>query len=50
PGKPITMKLDQPMTWEGKLLGIRGQYVLLEGDLVLNVRAHSGYWIDFNLV
>lgn len=50
PEKPITMKLEKSMTWEGKLMGIRGQYLLLEGDLVLNVRAHGGYWIDFTLV
>lgn len=50
PKKPITMKLDKPLTWEGKLMGIRGQYMLFEGDMVFNVRAHSGYWIDFKIV
>ena len=31
---------------EGKLLGIKGQYLLLEQDQVFNVRAHQGYLID----
>jgi hypothetical protein len=46
PTKPQTLKLDRPFSWSGTLLGIRGQYLLLEGDLVVNLRSHSGYWLD----
>ncbi len=26
-------------------MGIRGQYLILDGGRVLNLRRHSGYWI-----
>lgn len=48
PVKPKTLKLDRPFSWSGTLLGIRGQYLLLEGDLVFNVRSHSGYWLELS--
>jgi len=46
PVTPKNLKLDRPTVWSGTLLGIRGQYLLLEGDFVLNVRSYSGYWLE----
>ena len=31
---------------EGKLMGIKGQYLILDYDRVFNVRKHEGYIID----
>ena len=31
-----------------KLVGIKGQYLLFENDLVFNVRRHSGYLIELS--
>lgn len=46
PTKPQTLKLDRPFSWSGTLQGIRGQYLFLDGDLVFNLRSHSGYWLE----
>jgi hypothetical protein len=31
---------------EGKLMGIKGQYLLFDGGQVLNIRKHSGYFLS----
>ena len=46
PSKVKSIKLDNIKTYENKLVGIKGQYLLFEQDQVLNVRAHAGYRID----
>jgi hypothetical protein len=38
--------LDKVSEIEEKLVGIKGQYLLFENDLVFNVRRHSGYLIE----
>ncbi len=43
PSKPKSIKLDTTPEVEGRLLGIKGQYWLLDNDRVLNIRAHAGY-------
>jgi hypothetical protein len=50
PLKPKSMKLDTTPKVEGTLLGIKGQYLLLDDDRVFNVRSHAGYEviISFN--
>jgi hypothetical protein len=50
PLKPKSMKLDTTPKVEGTLLGIKGQYLLLDDDRVFNVRSHAGYevLISFN--
>lgn len=45
PKNPQTISLDKTPVVEGLLSGIKGQYLLLDGDRVLNVRRHSGYEI-----
>jgi hypothetical protein len=47
PEKVISLKLDKSPDIEGKLVGIRGQYLIFENGSVLNVRSHSGYRVSF---
>lgn len=41
-----TLKLDDTKEFKGRLIGIKGQYLLFEGGLVFNVRSHSGYRVS----
>ncbi len=45
PENPQTVSLDKVPVIEGHLLGIKGQYLLLDENRVLNIRRHSGYQI-----
>jgi hypothetical protein len=45
PDNPQTLSLDKNPVVEGLLLGIKGQYLLLDGNRVLNIRRHSGYQV-----
>lgn len=33
--------------YEGKLLRIKGQYLIFDDDSVINIRKHSGYFVNF---
>jgi len=48
PKKIKSVKLDRTPTIEGKLLGIKGQYLLLDGDRVFNIRSHEGFISTFS--
>ncbi len=43
-----TVSFDKEKHIEGKLLGIKGQYLLFDNDRVLNLRKHTGYIIEVN--
>ena len=43
PTKIKSVKLEKYPILEGKLLGIKGQYLLLDNDRVFNVRSHEGF-------
>jgi len=43
PDKVTSVTLDKVPLIEGTLMGIKGQYLLLDGGRVFNVRRHSGY-------
>lgn len=43
PVKVSSLKLDKTDVFEGKLVGIKGQYLIFEGGVVFNVRSHAGY-------
>lgn len=47
PTKVTSLSFDKTPVIQGKLAGIRGQYLILEGGKVVNVRRFSGYGIDF---
>jgi Protein of unknown function (DUF2797) len=48
PVKVKSVKLDQPVTLEFKLSGIKGQYLIFDNDYVLNIRSHAGYRIKLS--
>ncbi len=50
PEKVSSMNLDKTPDIEGELRGIRGQYLILDGGRVINVRKFSGYYIDLEVV
>ena len=43
PKKIKSTKLDRTPIIEGELKGIKGQYLIFDGDRVFNVRSHEGY-------
>lgn len=43
PPKVKSLKLDKEPTIEGKLMGIKGQYLLFDDGRVINIRSHAGY-------
>ncbi len=45
PEKVKSVGFDKLPNIDGTLLGIKGQYLLLDGDRVLNIRKHQGYLI-----
>ena len=48
PKKINSTKLERTPIVEGELKGIKGQYLLLDGDRVFNVRSHEGYISKFS--
>jgi hypothetical protein len=48
PEKITSMNLDKNPLIESKILGVKGQYLILESG-VLNVRRHEGYVVDCEL-
>ena len=48
PAKPKSIKLDTCPLLQGRLLGINGQYWLLENDRVINIRSHAGYEVNLS--
>lgn len=46
PKKVKSVNFDKQAEIEGTLLGIKGQYLLLDGDRVLNMRRHAGYFLE----
>lgn len=49
PKKIKSINLDKELGFEGKLQGIKGQYLLLDNDRVINVRKYSGYHLDIQI-
>lgn len=49
PEKVSSITLDKTPMIEGTLNGIKGQYLLLDGDRVLNIRRHSGYRVRIHV-
>ncbi|TAJ15300.1 DUF2797 domain-containing protein [Marinilabiliaceae bacterium JC017] len=47
PSTPQSLTFDKQLTIEGILKGIKGQYLLLDQDRVLNIRRHRGYFVSF---
>lgn len=49
PKKIKTINLDRTPSIEGKLMGIKGQYLLLDNDRVINIRKYAGYQVNFGM-
>ena len=49
PQKVKSINLLKEPTIEGILTGIRGQYIMIDQERVLNVRNHSGFHISLSL-
>lgn len=47
PAKIKSVKLDTVSIIEGVLTGIKGQYLMINGETVINIRSHTGYKISF---
>ena len=47
PTKITTLNLDKESKAEAVLKGVRGQYLIFQGGLVFNVRAHTGFRVSF---
>ncbi len=48
PEKVKSIGFDKVPMIQGKLMGIKGQYLIFEGGLVLNIRKHTGYYVEIN--
>ena len=49
PEKIKSINLDKTPEVQGELTGIKGQYLILDNQNVLNVRKYTGYILDINL-
>jgi hypothetical protein len=49
PEKVSSVKLDKTGLIEGRLVGIKGQYLIWESGEVLNVRSHAGYRVQIDV-
>ncbi|WP_417871200.1 DUF2797 domain-containing protein, partial [Winogradskyella sp.] len=50
PEKPKSLNLKKQVTYTGKLVGIKGQYLIFEDDTVFNVRANEGLVVDLTVL
>lgn len=49
PQKVKSLNLTKTKDYTGKLMGIKGQYLIFEDQTVFNVRNHSGFVIDLEI-
>ena len=49
PVKVSSLNFDKTPVVEGKLLGIKGQYLLFENNKVINIRKFGGYRVAFEV-
>jgi hypothetical protein len=49
PEKVKSLNLSKSQLYKGKLIGIKGQYLIFEDSTVFNVRSHEGYSIELNV-
>jgi len=50
PEKVASMSFDKTAKIQGKLTGIRGQYLIFDNKNVINIRRHTGYEIELNAI
>ncbi|MDG1195935.1 MAG: DUF2797 domain-containing protein, partial [Polaribacter sp.] len=49
PEKPKSLNLKKELKYTGKLVGIKGQYLIFEDQTVFNVRANEGLVVNLNI-
>ncbi|KIQ19171.1 hypothetical protein RT99_15650 [Flavobacterium sp. MEB061] len=49
PAKVASLNLDKTPSFQGKLIGIKGQYLIFEDGTVFNVRGSEGYVVTIDL-
>jgi hypothetical protein len=49
PSKVKSLNLDKTPVYEGKLKGIKGQYLIFEDNTVFNVRGSEGYYVGLTV-
>lgn len=47
--KVKSLSFDKQSSIKGRLMGVKGQYLVFDNETVLNIRKHNGYWIDFSV-
>jgi hypothetical protein len=50
PEKVKSLNLEKTPQYQGKLMGIKGQYLLFEDDTVFNIRGNEGYYVSLGLI
>ncbi len=50
PEKPKSLNLKNELNYTGKLVGIKGQYLIFEDQTVFNIRANEGLVVSIGLV
>ena len=49
PEKPKSLNLEKTASYTGKLVGVKGQYLIFEDDTVFNVRSNEGLVVGLDL-
>jgi hypothetical protein len=49
PEKPKSLNLKKEKHYTGKLVGIKGQYLIFEDETVFNIRSNEGLVVDINI-
>lgn len=49
PVKIKSLNLDKVPSISGRLMGVKGQYLLLDEDRVINIRRHTSYEVNFTV-
>jgi len=49
PAKVTSLNLDKTPSFQGKLVGIKGQYLIFENGIVFNVRGSEGYVVTIDV-
>ncbi|SDR66899.1 Protein of unknown function [Formosa sp. Hel1_31_208] len=50
PEKPKSLNIEKEHTYTGKLVGVKGQYLIFEDDTVFNIRSNEGLVLKFTIV
>jgi hypothetical protein len=49
PKKVNSLNLDKTPNFSGKLMGIKGQYLMFQDGTVFNIRTYEGYVVKISL-